>query len=47
MMMGKKMTGKAGKMYKKAESMEEKAMMMKMAKKKTAKKVAKKIAKKK
>ena len=45
--MGKKMTGKAGKMYKKAESMEEKAMMMKMAKKKAVKKVAKKMAKKK
>ncbi len=46
-MMGKKMTGKAGKMYKKAEAMEEKAMMMKMAKKKAVKKVAKKAAKKK
>ena len=46
-MMGKKMTGKAGKMYKKAESMEEKAMMIKMAKKKVVKKAAKKIAKKK
>ena len=44
--MGKKMTGKAGKTYKKAESMEEKAMMMKMAKKKAVKKVAKKAKKK-
>lgn len=41
-MMKKKMAGKAGKMYAKAESMEEKAMMMKFAKKKTAKKTAKK-----
>jgi hypothetical protein len=45
-MMGKKMAGKAGKMYKKAEAMEEKAMMMKMAKKKAVKKVAKKAKKK-
>jgi hypothetical protein len=45
-MMNKKMSGKAGKMYKKAESMEEKAMMLKMAKKKVVKKVAKKAAKK-
>jgi hypothetical protein len=45
-MMKKKMAGKAGKMYAKAESMEEKAMMMKFAKKKVAKKVAKKKVKK-
>ena len=38
---------KAAKMYAKAEGMEEKAMMMKVAKKKVAKKVAKKKAKKK
>lgn len=36
------MTGKAGKMYAKAESMESKAMMMGMKKKKAAKKPAKK-----
>ena len=36
------MSGKAGKMYAKAESMEEKAMMMKFAKKKAVKKTAKK-----
>lgn len=46
-MMKKKMAGKAGKMYAKAESMEEKAMMMKFAKKKIVKKAAKKMGKKK
>lgn len=38
---------KAAKMYAKAEKMEDKAMMMKSAKKKAAKKSAKKMAKKK
>lgn len=42
--MMKKMAGKAGKMYAKAESMEEKAMMMKFAKKKAVKKAVKKAA---
>ena len=46
-MMKKKMVGKAGKMYAKAESMEEKAMMMKFAKKKVVKKAAKKAVAKK